>query len=134
MNVFDYFFEETKELSKDLVAGPRETISYNIIYSDALKLAHRIKSDSGENQTILVLCENSVFSVTVYLALLKSGNICVPLNPNIEPENLHKILSKTGATVAYANKKYAARFSNFQLRIIDEDVIKSNSQSSKCIN
>ena len=124
MNVFDYFFENTKELSKDLILGPRETVSYTKIYADAIKLASKIKSDFGEHQNILMLCENSVFSVTVYLALLKSGNVCVPLNPNIEPENLQKIVSKTGSKVAFVNKKYTARFGNFTFQIFDEEAIK----------
>ncbi len=123
MNVFDYFFEHTKELSKDLVLGPRETVSYNKIYNDALKLASKINADFGKHQNILMLCENSVFSITVYLALLKSGNVCVPINPNIEPENLRKIVSKTGSKAAFANKKYAARFSSFAFQIFDEEAV-----------
>jgi acyl-CoA synthetase (AMP-forming)/AMP-acid ligase II len=125
MNVFDYFLEETKELSKDLVLGPRETVSYQKVYADATKLAYILKSEFGENKNIIVLSENSVFYITVYLAVLKSGNVCVPLNPNIEPENLQKILNKTEAKFAFVNKKYATRFSNFQFHIFDEDGIKS---------
>jgi len=123
MNVFDYFFERTQELSKDLVLGPRETISYQKVYSDVLKLAFKLKSEFGENQNLLVLCENSVFSITVYLAILKSGNICVPLNPNIEPENLEKVISKTDSKTAFVNKKYISRYGNFSFQIFDEERI-----------
>jgi acyl-CoA synthetase (AMP-forming)/AMP-acid ligase II len=123
MNVFDYFFEKTKELSKDLVLGPRETISYFRIYSDVQKLSNKLKSEFGENQNILVLCENSVFSITVYLAIMKSGNICVPLNPNIEPENLEKVVTKTGSNTAFVNKKYTSRYGNFSFQIFDEERI-----------
>ena len=123
MNVFDYFFENTKELSKDLVLGPRETISYQKVYSDVQKLAYKLKSEFGENQNLLVLCENSVFSITVYLAILKSGNICVPLNPNIEPENLEKVISKTDSKTAFVNKKYISRYGNFSFQIFDEERI-----------
>ncbi len=28
MNAFDYFFETSKELDKDFIKGPRETISF----------------------------------------------------------------------------------------------------------
>jgi long-chain acyl-CoA synthetase len=125
MNVFNYFLEETKNLEKDLVLGARETISYNRIYSDSLKLADKIRKEYGENNNLLVLSENSVFFITVYLALLKSGNICLPLNPNIEPENLQKIIIKTKANVAFVNKKYSARFGSFPFQIIDEDSVKA---------
>ena len=118
------FLKIRRSYQKTLVLGPRETVSYTKIYADALKLASKIQSDFGEHQNILMLCENSVFSVTVYLALLKSGNVCVPLNPNIEPENLQKIVSKTGSKVAFVNKKYTARFSSFAFQVFDEEAVK----------
>ena len=65
------FLKILKELSKDLVLGPRETISYQKVYSDVQKLANKLKSEFGENQNLLVLCENSVFSITVYLAIIE---------------------------------------------------------------
>ncbi len=117
------FLNNLKRLSKDLVLGPRETISYQKVYSDVQKLANKLKSEFGENQNLLVLCENSVFSITVYLAIIKSGNICVPLNPNIEPENLEKVISKTGAKTAFVNKKYISRYGNFSFQIFDEERI-----------
>jgi acyl-CoA synthetase (AMP-forming)/AMP-acid ligase II len=125
MNVFDYFLEETKGLTKNLVLGTKETITYFDLYSDSLKLAEKLRADYGENQNILVLCENSVFFITVYLAILKSGNVCVPLNPNIESENLQKILNKTQARLTFVNKKYLSRFSDFQFKIIDEEGVNS---------
>ena len=121
MNVFDYFFEHSGKLDKNLILGSRETVSYLKIYSDSLHLSQSLKEKYPENQNILVLCENSVFSVMAYLAILKSGHVCVPLNPNIEFENLEKVISKTKSELAFVNKKYAARFSNFSFNIITEE-------------
>ncbi len=39
MNVFDYFFHQSKELNKDFVLGPSERISFNHLYEKAVKLA-----------------------------------------------------------------------------------------------
>lgn len=123
MNVFDYFFQNTREFPKDLVLGTRETISYKKIYADSLKVAVKIKETCGENTNILILCENSVFFITAYLAIMKSGNVCVPLNPAIEPENLQKILTKTSSDLAFVNKKYTARFESFSFKILDEESV-----------
>jgi acyl-CoA synthetase (AMP-forming)/AMP-acid ligase II len=123
MNVFGYFFEQSSVLTKNLVVGPRETISYNNLYTDSLALAQKIKSTYGENNNFLVLSENSVFFILVYLAIMKSGNICVPLNPAIEPENLRKILDKTDSGTAFAGKKYSTRFIDFPFEIINEDAV-----------
>ena len=123
MNVFGYFFQQSSVLTKNLVVGPRETISYNKLYTDSLALAQKIKAAYGENNNFLVLSENSVFFILVYLAIMKSGNICVPLNPAIEPENLRKILDKTDSGAAFASKKYSTRFRDFPFEIINEDAV-----------
>jgi len=123
MNVFGYFFQQSSVLTKNLVVGPRETISYNKLYTDSLALAQKIKAAYGENNNFLVLSENSVFFILVYLAIMKSGNICVPLNPAIEPENLRKILDKTDSGAAFAGKKYSTRFRDFPFEIINEDAV-----------
>jgi long-chain acyl-CoA synthetase len=123
MNVFDYFFERTGQLTKDLVLGTRETVSYIELFTRSLKLAAKLRNTYGENNNFILLSENSVFFITVYLAIMKSGNVCVPLNPAIEPENLQKVLNKTGSGIAFVNKKYTTRFSNFAFEKISEDSI-----------
>jgi len=64
MNVFDYFFQRTSQLEKEMVLGSRETISYEHLFSNSLKLANYIKSEFGENNNIIVLSENSVFFIS----------------------------------------------------------------------
>ena len=88
MNVFDYFFEETKGLEKDFVIGHKETISYKELYNNSLKIASFLKENFGTNENIILINQNSVFFITVYLGIIKSGNVCVPLDFSIEQENL----------------------------------------------
>ncbi len=121
MNVFDYFFLNSSNLKKELVLGTRETISYEDLYQNAVKLAGYIKVTFGENNNILVISENSVFFITVYLAIFKSGNVCVPLNPAIEPENLSNVISKTGSTLAFVSKRYLKKYEDFSFQKIDND-------------
>jgi acyl-CoA synthetase (AMP-forming)/AMP-acid ligase II len=133
MNVFDYFFQNTAELSKYLVLGTRETVSYEKLYTDSLKVASRLNESCGENTNILILCENSVFFITAYLAIMKSGNVCVPLNPAIEPENLQKVITKTGSDLAFVSKRYSARFDNFSFKILDDESINSWTGDDKAV-
>ncbi|MCD4683589.1 MAG: AMP-binding protein [Bacteroidales bacterium] len=121
MNVFDYFFQNSSALKKEMVLGSREAISYHDLYINSVKLAEYIKNAFGENNNILVLSENSVFFITVYLAIFKSGNVCVPLNPVIEPENLSTVLSKTESTLAFVSKRYLNKFENFSFQKIDNE-------------
>lgn len=119
-----------------MVLSSRETISYQDLYINSVKLADYIKDAFGENNNILILSENSVFFITVYLAIFKSGNVCVPLNPAIEPENLSTVLSTTESKLAFVSKRYLNRFENFSIKNIDNDdtnsiIKKSNSGNIK---
>lgn len=122
MNVFDYLFGHSGDLEKEAVVG-RESISYKSLYAAAQKSARQFGNVYGENNYVPVLSENSVFFITVYLALMKSGNICIPLNPSIEPENLDKVLEKTGATLAFISKRYQQRFAGYKFTVFDDETV-----------
>lgn len=121
MNVFDYFFESTASLEKDLIIGPREQISYSSVFEKSLRLAKQINSTFGENKKILLISENSSFFIIAYLGILKSGNICVPLNPAIEKETFLGILDRINSKLAFIGQRYLSKFDQFDLKIFDTD-------------
>ncbi|NTW72981.1 MAG: AMP-binding protein [Eubacteriaceae bacterium] len=129
MNVFDYFFESSGILEKEAVVG-QESISYTALRTSALETALQFGSAHGENNYVLILSENSIFFITVYLALMKSGNICVPLNPSIELENLDKVLEKTESTLAFISKRYQQRFAKYGFTVYDDETVKTWSNNS----
>lgn len=122
MNVFDYFFEETKHLEKFFVLGNKETISYKELYSNSLKIASFLNENIGIKKNVLLIDRNSVFFITVYLGIIKSGNICVPLDFSIEQKNLNFVSKLTESNVIFCDKKLKARLNlkNFAT-IIDDD-------------
>lgn len=95
MNAFDYLFAETKTLDKSFVLGTNEETSFKKIYKDSLVFAYFLRRKVGEKQNIILISENSLFSIIAYLAILKSGNVCVPLDPSIEQGNLDYIIRQT---------------------------------------
>ncbi|MGD2034130.1 MAG: AMP-binding protein [Bacteroidales bacterium] len=109
MNVFDYFFEFSGDLKKDFVLGPKETVSYSTLYSKSNSLAQYIESNFDEEEKILLISPNNVFFLIVYLAILKSGRVCVPLNPEIEPENLKFIRDECKAKSVFIHDKFIGR-------------------------
>ncbi|MBE0674266.1 MAG: AMP-binding protein [Bacteroidales bacterium] len=94
MNAFDYFFEHTSGLEKPLLVG-REEISYKDLYNACISLSEWIKGKTGIGQHIFLLSANNVFFLKAYLAIIKSGNICIPLDPSIEKENFRYIYDLT---------------------------------------
>lgn len=101
MNVFDYLFDSTQNLEKDFVLGPKEKISFKKLHEDSLRIASYLKKNIGSNENIVLISPNSVFFITAYLGILKSGNICVPLNFSIEQDNLDIILKTTGCKLVF---------------------------------
>lgn len=124
MNVFDYFFNEKQYLEKDFVLGPKETISYRKLYSNSIQFAAYLKERIGTNKNIILICPNSVFFITTYLGILKSGNTCIPLNYAIEQENLNYILKITDSPIVIIPNGLSSKFKiDGSASIIDEDVL-----------
>jgi acyl-CoA synthetase (AMP-forming)/AMP-acid ligase II len=109
MNVFDYLFSSTQNLEKDFVLGPKETISFKKLHEDSLKVAGYLNQNIGQDQNVILISPNSVFFITAYLGILKSGNVCVPLNFTIEQENLDFIVKATDCTTVFMAKSLQAQ-------------------------
>jgi acyl-CoA synthetase (AMP-forming)/AMP-acid ligase II len=125
MNVFDYLFEQSSALEKDFVLGSHQHILFKDLHDACLNLSEKLNSLTGENSQILILSENSIFQISAYLAILKSGNVCIPLNPGIEGENLSQILDKTNVSYAFVSKRYKEKYKSYSFKILDEDFINS---------
>lgn len=132
MNVFDYFFEHSAKLKKEAVVG-KQSIHYPELYANALSVAAYFKKEHGENNYVLILSENSIFFITAYLGLMKSGNICVPLNPNIESGNLNKVIEMTGASLAFVSKRQQAKFLDYGFKVYNQDHLEEWGQSTTAV-
>ncbi len=78
-------------------------ISFKELYWRSLTLADYLSDRLGEDNKIILISQNSLFFITCYLAIIKSGNVCVPLNPSIEQENLSYIESLTQCKYSFAS-------------------------------
>ena len=108
MNAFDYFFEKTADLDKPFLVG-KEEINYKNLYTDCVNLASRIEEEVGRNNHIILLSVNNLFFITSYLAIIKSGNICIPLDPSIEKENFRYINELTNPVLVFTTKENEQR-------------------------
>jgi len=123
MNFFDFLFEDTKKQDKDFILGPSEKVSYQKIYLDSLKLAHWLRENHGENNKILVIIPNSSFFISVYLGILKSGNVCIPINPATEPFNLNYIREISEFSHAFIAGKIKSNYELPGIEIYDESIL-----------
>lgn len=100
MNAFNYFFENTSGLEKPFLVG-KEEITYKDLYSSCQKIAGWINEKVGTEKHIMLLSVNNLFFLKAYLAILKSGNICIPLDPYIEKENFEYISRLTNPSLVF---------------------------------
>jgi len=121
MNVFDYFLADFKKLEKDFVLGPKEKISFKKLYKNSIALSVYLKKNFGEGKNILLISHNSVFFITAYLAIIKSGNVCVPVNPEIETNNLNYIISECQSKYVFISFALYKKFDLEQLVLINEE-------------
>ena len=123
MNVFDFLFSDSSIQDKYLVLGPKESISYRQVYQDSLRLANYLKNEIGEEQHIILASENSVFFITAYLGILKSGHVCIPIDPTIEQDNLDYIIKSTESKCIVCSDRFRKRISKTVLNRIDENLL-----------
>lgn len=108
MNAFDYFFEKTANLEKPFLIG-KEEISFKQLYNSSLTLANWLEKEVGRNKHIILISINNLFFITSYLAIIKSGNVCIPLDPNIEKENFNYIYKLTNPVLIFLTKDVEQR-------------------------
>ncbi len=109
MNCVDYFFENSRHLDKELLVSAREHCSYRHMAQRVSDLSGWLGDRFGEDSVIILVSPNNAFFVTAYLAIMKSGNVCVPLDPAIEPESFAYIRETTSATFAFIHSSVAKR-------------------------
>ncbi|MDP4208346.1 MAG: AMP-binding protein [Bacteroidota bacterium] len=133
MNFFDFLFSDAKELTKNFLLGPKEQVSFSSIYSRALNLASYLQKEIGEGQNVILVSHNSLFFITAYLGIIKSGNVVVPLNPAIEQGNFDYIVSLCEADVAFIGNHIAVK-SERLTQLIDEDSLDKISENREEFN
>lgn len=120
MNAFDYFFENSSSLEKEFLVG-KEEISYRDLYRSSVSLASWIRAEIGTEKNILLLSVNNLFFLKVYLAILKSGNVCIPLDPNIEKENYNYIADLTSPDMIFITPEVEKRLQTGHTTLIYPD-------------
>ncbi len=110
MNAFDYFFELTSNLNKNFLVGKQE-LTFKELFDNSLSLSDFIRKKLGEDNNIILISPNNPFFLIIYLAILKSGNTCIPLDPMIELNNFQYIRDLTGSSLLFITNEVQRRLS-----------------------
>lgn len=126
MNCIDYLLPHDDESEKDelFVLGQRETLSFVDLHQQVTVLANCLRRKFGHGNNIILISPNSNFFIISYLAIMKSGNVVVPLNPHTEEGQLQFIKEQTAPVLAFVPKLLVGRLKVSFEEIWGEEEIK----------
>ncbi|MCY6371924.1 AMP-binding protein [Clostridium ganghwense] len=102
----DYVFEFSSKLEKTAVIDKRE-ISYKEVYNDIKNIASILKYKKfSKKDSVLLVSENSCFSIQCYFGIMKNGSVCIPVNPSVSSEEIKYIADILNIKLVFAQKKY----------------------------
>ena len=125
MNAFDYFFEKTSEAEQLFLVG-KENVSFKQLHDSSLFLASYLEKEYGHNKNILIISVNNLFFLTAYFAIIKSGNVCIPLDPNIEKDNLTYISGLTNPVLIFMTREVERKLTIDSVKCIYPDTINNS--------
>jgi long-chain acyl-CoA synthetase len=120
MNAVDYFFEKSHNLDKPFLTGKEET-SFRQLYDSTSLLSAWLENEVGRDRNIVLLSVNNIFFITAYLAIIKSGNVCIPLDPSIEKDNFRYISELTNPSLIFVTRDIARKLELSEDRCIHPD-------------
>ena len=130
MNAFDYFFEHSAGMDTLFLVG-KEEITYKQLYNSCLNLASKLQDEIGQNKNIILISVNNLFFITTYLAIIKSGNVCIPLDPAIEKDNFTFIHNLTDPALMFITRDIERKLSIQSDKCIFPDTIIFNNLRDK---
>lgn len=111
MNVAEYLLHPYKNSNRLALLTVEREYSFHEIWTTALKISDLLqKSNSKPADRIILLADSSFFWVTVYLGIILSGRVCVPLNTTVNAKKLEKIIRLTEPAMMFIQTKYAHKY------------------------
>jgi len=118
MTFTDYLFEFSRQLEDSAVIFKR-AYSYKEIYENVVSIACFLeKKGLSKKDAVLLVSENSMFFINNYFGIIKSGAICVPINPSLSDGQIQYILEALNIKLVFCEKKFTKKIRN----LVTEDV------------
>ncbi|MBP1745001.1 MAG: acyl-CoA synthetase (AMP-forming)/AMP-acid ligase [Firmicutes bacterium] len=103
MTFTDYVFEHSGKLDKTAIIHKRKEISYGELCRGVDTAAGLC--GAGNRESVMILSENSPLFVKAFYGIIKSGCICVPVNPSAAAEELNYIIGTLEIGKVFAEEK-----------------------------
>ena len=112
MNFTSFLLSQAKGNEKIALFEGDHTISYNDLHNSVMQLASYLCSNIVSGSKIILLSDNSIFFVISYLAIIRSENIAIPLDPKISDTDLIYHVQECNTNLIFAQNKYILKIQN----------------------
>jgi len=84
--------------------------TYRDTHNFVQKIGKFLLEEMGEKIPVAIILENSPFWVFTYLGIMFSGNICVPIDPQLSLKEIENILDDSGAKLIFTSQQILNSF------------------------
>ncbi|MEQ8156901.1 MAG: AMP-binding protein [Clostridiaceae bacterium] len=136
MTFTDYIFEFSSRLEKTAVID-KTNVGYKELYSRIEMISQEITAGGfNKKDKILLISENSLFFIESYFAIIKSGCVCVPINPTLSVSDIEYIAKSCESRLVFIQKKFLKKLSDVlskSIEIYTEETVESLSKAPNYI-
>lgn len=119
MNFTDFLLQSPPDEDRPFLLG-KEKLSHEELLLQVQLFASYLRYRFGENQNIILCSPNNIFFIVSYLSIIKSGNVCIPVDPSITAGNLKYIVNETSAAVLLRPNLSKADIEDRVIAVFDE--------------
>jgi len=123
MNCVDFLLKQHTKHAGNFVLGRTAELSYSNLMAGVLKLSGWFNAHVGRSKNIILCMPNGPEFIQCYLAIMKSGNVVVPLNPAIEKDSFEQISKVCDAQCLILSKQVVKRLNPTHNLILGEENI-----------
>ena len=109
MNFANYLLSGAQNNTNTLVFSGVEHISHHEIYLSVNQLASGIVEKIGTGRNVLLLADNNIFFVISYLAIIRSGNVVVPIDLKSPEKDVAYYADICDFAMTFAQEKYVVK-------------------------
>ncbi|MGK0468665.1 AMP-binding protein [Clostridium sp.] len=118
MTFTDYVFQFSSKHDKTAVIFENE-ISYKEIFENVNKKASFITNKGlSKKDAVLLVSANSNFFIENYFGIIKSGAICVPINPDLNSNQIKFIVDSLNIKLIFSQNKFTSKIK----QLVSDDV------------
>lgn len=131
ISLLNAIFKKCSRSDHIVIQDHRKKISYKQLFSEVDRLASYLLKDKNfsSSQRIIAICmDRSSYSVIAMLAVLKSGEIYVPINMQAPSDRIKKILKKTAPDLIITTTEYEKMIKSSAKNYINIETFKNKSK------